>query len=102
MSQTRRRFTSEQKAAILKEYLIDRVSVADLCDRHGVRLTLFYRWQKEAIENLPALFERSGESEKRKLRGQLDTLRRKLAHKDTVIAQIMEDFVEAKKTLGGD
>jgi len=102
MVKTRRRFTAEQKAAILREHLIDRVSVADLCDKHKIQPTLFYRWQKEMFENLPALFERQSGSQAKALLRRNESLKAKVAAKDEVIAEIMADFIAVKKTIGGD
>jgi transposase len=103
MGKSRRKFTAEQKAAILREHLIEKVAVAEVCDRHGLRPTQFYRWQKEMLENLVGLFGRRGRgSEASSLREQVATLRAKLARKDAIIAEIMEDFVAVKKTLGED
>ena len=101
MGKSRRKFTAEQKAAILREHLIEKASVADLCDKHGLQPTVFYRWQKEMMENLVGLFERRDRASKSKrLEEQVTALREKLARKDTIIAEIMEDFVAVKKTLG--
>jgi transposase-like protein len=101
MSQRRRRFDSQQKAAILREHLIDRTPVSDLCDKHGIHPTVFYRWQKAAFENLPALFDRDQRSETRALESQVASLESKLARKDEIIAVIMEDLVATKKLSGG-
>jgi hypothetical protein len=49
----RRRFTSEQKAAILREHLIDRVAVSDLCEKHGIQPPMF--------DHLAGLFQDAGE-----------------------------------------
>ena len=102
MVKTRRRFTAEQKAAILREHLIDQVSVADLCDKHKIQPTLLYRWQKEMFENLPAIFERQSSSEAKTLARQNESLKAKIAAKDEVIAEIMADYIAVKKTIGGD
>ena len=72
-----------------------------LCDKHGLVPTLFYRWQKEMMENMAALFERQAGSETTALKRENEALRQRLADKDRVIAQIMEDFVAVKKTIGG-
>jgi transposase-like protein len=101
MEKSRRHFSAEEKAAILREHLVDRVTVSDLCDRHGVKPTVFYRWQKDLFDQLASLFERKGDSKASGLRRENEALRAKLAQKDAVIARIMEDFIEAKKTLGG-
>ena len=55
---TRNRFTSQEKVAILRLHLLENTPVSDLCDKHGIRPTMFYRWQKEFFENGSAAFER--------------------------------------------
>lgn len=99
--QRRRRFAPEQKAAIIREHLVDRILVSDLCDKHGIQPTVFYRWQKEMFENLPGLFERGKDPRGASLERRNEALRKKLAEKDEVIAEIMADFIAAKKTIGG-
>lgn len=100
MARSRKRYTSQEKAAILREHLIDRAPVSDLCDKHGIQPTLFYNWQRALFENLPSLFERGARTSAKQSNGQVEKLQKKLAHKDEVIAQIMEDFVAVKKSLG--
>jgi len=101
VKRTRRKFTPQDKAAIVREHLIEKVPISDLCDKHGLKPTLFYRWQKEMLENLAALFERQGGSQTATLKRENEALRQRLLDKDQVIARIMEDFVAVKKTLGG-
>ena len=51
MSQ-RKYLTPEQKVSIIREHLIDRVSVSDLCDKHGISPVLFYRvFRKNQFES---------------------------------------------------
>ena len=102
MGKSRKKHTAQEKAAILREHLIEGVAVSDVCDRHGIHPTIFYRWQKCMFENLPQLFERGRDSRSSALERQNEVLKQKLDHKDRVIAQIMEDFVAVKKTLGED
>ena len=33
--------------AILREHLIDKIPVSEVCDKHGVQPTMFYAWQKK-------------------------------------------------------
>jgi len=102
MSRQRRRFTPEQKSAILREHLLDKVAVADLCDKHDIKPTVFYSWQRTMFENLGSLFKRKGDSRSAALERKNEALRKKIASKDEVIAEIMEDYVAVKKTLGAD
>ena len=101
MKRTRRKFTPQDKAAIVREHLIEKVPVSDLCDKHGLKPTLFYRWQKEMMENMAPLFERQAGSESAALKRENEALRQRLAGKDHIIAQIMEDYVAVKKKNGG-
>ena len=100
MAKKRKNHTPQEKTVILREHLINQVPVSDLCDQHGVHPTMFYRWQKKLFENLPRIFENSRSSELTRLRKENAILREKLGRKDTIIAQIMEDFVAVKKSYG--
>ena len=61
--QTRRLFTADQKVAILKRHLIDKVQVSDLCDEYQLTPSLFYEWQRKLMENAVAALE-AGRSER--------------------------------------
>jgi len=100
MTRQRRRFCAQEKVAILRRHLVEKVPVSDLCDEHHLAPNLFYRWQKEFFENGAAAFERENGAEVRRLRERNEALQSKLAHKDEVIAEIMESHVALKKTLG--
>ncbi len=51
MKKRRRRCSLEQKVVILKRYLVDRVTVSDICDEYGLHPNLLYRWFKMFFEN---------------------------------------------------
>lgn len=97
---TRRKFSGEDKVRILKRHLVDKVPISDLCDEHGLHPTLFYKWQKEFFENGATAFERKGDDRSRRLEKEISALKTKIAHKDEVIAEIMESHVALKKSLG--
>ncbi|MEW6364935.1 MAG: transposase [Acidobacteriota bacterium] len=67
MAETRKHFSPEAKVAILKEHLIGKVPVADLCDKHGMHPNVFWRWQKEFFENGAAAFEGQNDGKSPKL-----------------------------------
>ena len=101
MPKKRKYHTAKEKSAILREHLINKVPVSDLCDQHDLQPTLFYRWQKLAFEGLDSLLEsKKRDSETSKLRKKIEVLQDKLSNKDMVISQIMEDYVALKKSLG--
>ena len=99
----RRRFTAQEKVAILRQHFIDKVSVSEVCDKHGLNPTAFYRWQKEFFENGAAAFESRqprSDGKTRQLEQRVEALQAKLVRKDEVIGERMEDHVRLKKSLG--
>ena len=99
----RRHLSAEQKVAIVRQHLIDKVPVSDLCDEHGIQPTRFYQWQKQLFEQGVAVFDRKraskGRSESAKDR-QIAQLQDKLVVKNEVIAELMEANVREKKANG--
>jgi len=95
---TRRYFTAEQKIAILLEH----TPVSDVCDKHGIAPTLFYNWQKTLFEKGTTAFE--AERLPSRVLGQnkrkLEALEGKLAMRNEALAELMEEHVRLKKSLG--
>lgn len=100
MTRTRRKFSAQEKVAILRRHLLEKVPVSELCDEHHLAPNLFYRWQKAFFENGAVAFERDNGTEVRHLKERVEALQTRLAHRDEVIAEIMESHVALKKTLG--
>lgn len=104
---TRRHFSSQDKAAAVKRHLVGGEAVSAICEDLGIAPNLFYRWQKELFDHAEAAFEVKGRGRganggSRKLERKVESLQSKLTHKDNVIAEITEDYVKLKKTLGED
>ena len=59
MKKQRKHYTPEEKVAILRRHLPEHLPISDLCDKHGLQPTVFYRWQKEFFENGAAAFQPS-------------------------------------------
>ena len=101
---TRRPFTIEQKAEILRRHMVEKVPVSDLCNELGLQPSLFYQWQRQAMENLAGAIgvpAGSGPSAREKELGKkVAQLEERLAKKDGVIAEISAEYVKLKKELG--
>ena len=98
---TRRHHSPEEKVRLLRLHLLEGRAVSEICDTEGIHPTQFYQWQKTFFENGTAVFERRSrvpavhpDTQKAAL------LESKICKKDEVIAQIMEEFVLLKKTVG--
>lgn len=100
MKRKRKNYTPEEKVAILKRHLVDKVAVSDLCDEYHLQPTVFYRWQKEFFENGASAFERDAIRQKRKESDRIKALEQKLQRKHEVLSELMEEHVKLKKTLG--
>ena len=96
----RRKYSPSEKVAILRLHLLEKVPISEVCDRHGLNPTVFYRWQKEFFEKGAMVFEARQEPPVRQAEQRVQTLQAKLARKDEVIAELMEDHVRLKKSLG--
>ena len=101
---SRRHFTTEQKVALLKRHLVDKVPVSDLCNEEELQPSVFYQWQRQLFENLAGAFmtpASEGPSKREKeLVAKAKELEAKLAKKDNVIAEISAEYVQLKKELG--
>ena len=100
----RRHFTAEQKAAILRRHLMDKVPVSDLCDEYKLQPSVFYTWQRQAMDNLTDAVSSPSSQRKPSREAQLEQrvamLEARLTAKDSVIAEVTEEFVKLKKALG--
>ena len=66
----RKILTPEQKVGILREHLIEKVPVSQVCDKHGVSIVNFYNWQGLQIDVLQSSLPESpvpGQAEDRDL-----------------------------------
>ena len=98
MRKERKHFTPEEKVAILRRHLVDKVPVSELCEELGLRPTVFYRWQKELFENGAAAFQ-SQERPQRQVeekQKRIEFLQKKMQTKDEVLAE----HIALKKVLG--
>jgi len=54
----RKNYTAQEKVAILRRNLIERVPVSDLCEEYDLQPSVFYRWQQELFEHGALALER--------------------------------------------
>jgi len=100
MSKKRNYPAAEEKALILKRYLVEKVPMSDLCDEYGVHPTQVYRWQKQLFENAAGAFQRTNKRAENTKDRKIAALEEKLVKKNEVVAELLEDHVQLKKELG--
>ena len=102
MRKPRRHFTGAEKVSILKRHLIDKVTISALADEFELLPTQIYNWLKEFFENGHVAFHnarasKAADNAKDQTIGRLEA---KIQRKDSVLAELMEEHVALKKSLG--
>jgi len=100
MKKTRKHPSAEEKAIVLKRYLVDKVPMSDLCDEYGLQPSQVYRWQKQLFENAAGAFRRTNKRAEDAKDRKIVALEEKLVKKNEVVAELMEEHVQLKKDLG--
>src|ERR1700730_12870442 len=100
MRKERKHYTPEEKVAILRRHLLDKVPVSDLCDELGLQPTVFYRWQKDFFENGAAAFSGKSRPDPQAEQQRIEFLEKKIQTKDEVLAELMAEHIALKKSLG--
>lgn len=98
----RRRFSGAEKVALLRRHLVDGEEISLICDEAKIHPTMFYEWQRRFFEHGAKAFESDTKRSESKLEAQNEALRAKLQKKDSVLAELMEEHVALKKSLGED
>jgi transposase-like protein len=102
MSRKRRHFTSQQKAEIVRGHLASKKAISDLADEFGVQPSQIHHWINQVLSQAERAFDRStgnrrpDEVKDRKIA----FLEGRLANKNEVIAELMQEHVQLKKELG--
>lgn len=103
MPRERRNFAGAEKLAILREHLIERIPISEVCDKHRVQQTLFYAWQKKLFEEGAVVFEQPrAKSSRQQVAEQrrIEFLEAKLRNKDEVMGELLSEHIALKKSLG--
>lgn len=100
MSKNRKYYSPEEKVSMMKQHLVNGVAVSELCDRHQLQPTVFYRWQKQLFEQGAAAFQNDQKRETIHLKQQVAKLEEKVAKKNEVLGELLEEHVALKKSLG--
>ena len=93
----RRKFTPEEKVAIVLEGLRGDNQVSAVCRRYGISTTGFYPWRDKLIRGAKEAFAQNGGRHTGEQK--VEKLREEVARKDAGIAEITEEILKVKKGL---
>ena len=107
-SKIRKKYTPEEKLNIVKEHLVGKRPVSEICETYDIAPSQYYSWQQMLFERGSEAFEVKGtlslvkreSQEKKRLREELEKTQAKLANKHEVLSELMSEHVALKKSLG--
>lgn len=94
---TRRLFTAEQKVLIVMEALRAEISVAELCRKHQINESQFYKWNKEFLEAGKKRLE--GDLTREATTDEVSDLRKENARLKEMVADLFLRYDIVKKSL---
>ncbi len=99
---TRRHFSAEQKAQIVRRHLAGKEAVSDLAEELQLQPSLIHLWVKQVLDQAERAFERSGGTRviAQAAERRIEHLEARLVQKNEVISELMEENVRAKKANG--
>ena len=100
MTRSRRWFTPQEKAAVVRRYLVDKTPVSDLCDELGLQPTQIYQWQKQLFDNADAAFGKMRKRHDNAKDKKIEALQAKIQLENEVVAELLQEHVQLKKELG--
>jgi len=97
---TRRRYTPEQKAALVRQHVVDKKPVSEICSAAQLQSSVFYKWERDLLVAASMFAGHRTPSREQELEAKIAALETKLARKDAIIAEVSEEYVRPKKRLG--
>jgi transposase-like protein len=98
----RKHVSPQQKVLILREHLENQVPLSELSEKHQIHINILYRWKKELFEGASEIFTRKQSKQSAAEGREVERLSRKVRDKDKLIAELVQDNIELKKSLNGD
>lgn len=105
MSGNKKNVAHETKVAIIKAHLVGKTPVSELAEAHGIPPSTIYQWQTQLFNMGAQVFERkndrrTGEGAAKRSEQRIRELEAKLANKNEVLGEVMEEMVKLKKASG--
>ncbi len=100
---TRRTFQGHEKVAIIRQHLLEKVPISDLCETHNIQPTQYYDWQKKFFDNgelAMNVHQGKKRGQKNQYEKKIAKLETKIVQKNEVVAELLQEHVQLKKELG--
>lgn len=94
----RRRYSNQEKVNILREHFEQNVPATQICEKYRIHPHQFDRWKKLFFEKAAVALTSKGDSKAEQKK--LDQLQRRLTDRNDVIAELLEENLKLKKSVG--
>ena len=95
---TRRKFTAEDKIRIILEGLRGELPVSDLCRKHGIQSSVYYKWSKAFLDAGKNGLTR--DTHRDATTDEVRRLKEENAALKTAVAEVILENQKIKKSLG--
>jgi transposase len=105
-SSKRKNLTPDQKLAAVRERLMDKVPISEICEKYNCAPSNFYKWQSSVLNDTAEVLEKKKNAnlESRQLNNAMvliSKLQKRLEEKNAAIAELVDDNIRLKKNLNG-
>lgn len=105
MTKTRRRHSPALKAEIVRRHVAGKEPISNLAEEFNIQPTQIHTWIAQVLSQAEKVFERAADGRGAKQADQakdqqITHLQAKLAKKDEVIVELMQEHVQLKKAIG--
>jgi transposase-like protein len=87
---------------ILREHLENQVPLSNLSEKYQIHPNILHRWKKELFEGAVDTFSRKQQKQSKDEARATEQLAEKLRQKDKLIAELVQDNIELKKSIDGE
>jgi transposase-like protein len=99
-STTRKYLTADQKFKIVKEQLITKTPISEICKKYDITPTSFYGWQEKFFKGALEGFTKSKEGPTKAEIKKIEALEAETRRMRSVITEIICENIDLKKTNG--
>jgi transposase-like protein len=96
----RRRWSTQEKAKIVRRHLREEVSLADLADETGAAPGQISQWCKQGLEGLEGVFDRSGKKQERQMEQAVAARDARIRELQEVVTELSTEVLSLKKSVG--
>ena len=102
MSSKRRTYTATEKADVVRLRVVQKMSVSDIAEKLDIHPTLINDWIRAMMAQAERAFDdpRTAKAQDRKADREVEKLKKRIEQKNEVIAELMQENIQAKKDSG--